>query len=97
MRRGLKALKEIKKYQCGTELLLRMLPFQRVVKEIAQEIKADLCSKHSCDGPARIWRGLLSWTPRTGKPLHHTCEAHYKLCLRIYSWQDEFGGYIICL
>ena len=37
MRRGLKALKEIKRYQSGTELLIRRLPFQRVVKEITQE------------------------------------------------------------
>ena len=42
MRRGLKALKEIKKYQSGAELLIRRLPFQRVVKEIAQGIRADL-------------------------------------------------------
>ena len=31
MRRGLKALKEIKKYQSGTKLPIRRLPFQRVV------------------------------------------------------------------
>ena len=42
MRRGLKALKEIKRYQSGTELLIRRLPFQRVIKEIAQGIRADL-------------------------------------------------------
>ena len=32
MRRGLKALKEIRRYQSGTELLIWRLPFQRVVK-----------------------------------------------------------------
>ena len=42
MKRGLKALKEIKKYQSGTELLTRRLPFQRLVMEIAQEIRIDL-------------------------------------------------------
>ena len=36
MRRGLRALKEIRKYQSSTELLIRRLPFQRVVKEIVQ-------------------------------------------------------------
>ena len=41
MRRGLKALKEIKKYQSGTKLLIR-LPFQRLIREIAQGIRADL-------------------------------------------------------
>ena len=42
MRRGIKALNEIKKYQTITDLLIR-LPFQRVVREIAQAIWADLC------------------------------------------------------
>ena len=42
MRQGLKALKEIKKYQRGTEMLIRRLPFQRVVKEIIQKIQGDL-------------------------------------------------------
>ena len=42
MRQGLKALKEIKKYQSGTEMLIRRLPFQRVVKEIVQKVQDDL-------------------------------------------------------
>ena len=42
MRRGLKALKEIMKYQLEAELLKWTLPFQRVVKEIVQEMRADL-------------------------------------------------------
>ena len=42
MRRGLKALKEIKGYQTGMEMLIRRLPIQRVVKEITQGIRADL-------------------------------------------------------
>ena len=41
-RRGLKALQEIKKYQSSTELLIWRLPFQRVVKEIIQNIREDL-------------------------------------------------------
>ena len=36
MRWGLRALKEIKNYQSSTEMLMRRLPFQRVVKEIIQ-------------------------------------------------------------
>ena len=43
MRRGIKALKEIKKYQTSKDLLIRRLPFQRVVREIAQNIRVDLC------------------------------------------------------
>ena len=35
-------LKEIQKYQKSTELLIRRLPFQRLVREIVQEKRADL-------------------------------------------------------
>ena len=35
-RPGTKALKEIRKYQRSTELLIRRLPFSRVVREISQ-------------------------------------------------------------
>ncbi|KAK0577674.1 hypothetical protein LWI29_036878 [Acer saccharum] len=36
------ALREIRKYQKSTELLIRKLPFQRLVREIAQDFKIDL-------------------------------------------------------
>ncbi|XP_051223061.1 histone H3.3-like isoform X2 [Lolium perenne] len=38
-RPGTVALREIHKYQKGTELLIRKLPFQRLVREIAQVFK----------------------------------------------------------
>lgn len=41
-RPGTVALREIRKYQKSTELLIRKLPFQRIVKEIAQEVKQEL-------------------------------------------------------
>ena len=41
-RPGTVALREIRKFQKSTELLLRKLPFQRLVREIAQEYKSDL-------------------------------------------------------
>ena len=41
-RPGAKALKEIRRYQKSTELLIRKLPFQRLVREIAQDFKTDL-------------------------------------------------------
>jgi histone H3 len=41
-RPGTVALREIRKYQKRTDLLLRKAPFQRLVKEIAQEYKNDL-------------------------------------------------------
>lgn len=36
-RPGTKALREIRKYQKSTDLLIRKMPFQRLVREIAQE------------------------------------------------------------
>ena len=39
---GTVALREIRKYQKSTELLIRKLPFQRLVREIAQGFKPDL-------------------------------------------------------
>lgn len=41
-RPGTVALREIRKYQKSTELLIRKLPFQRLVREIAQEFKTGL-------------------------------------------------------
>jgi len=41
-RPGTVALREIRKYQKSTELLIRKLPFQRLVRDIAQEYKTDL-------------------------------------------------------
>jgi len=41
-RPGTVALREIHRYQKSTELLLRKLPFQRLVREIAQDFKMDL-------------------------------------------------------
>ena len=41
-RPGTVALREIRKYQKSTELLIRKLPFQRLVREIAQDFQTDL-------------------------------------------------------
>lgn len=41
-RPGTVALREIRRYQKSTDLLIRKLPFQRLVREIAQEFKNDL-------------------------------------------------------
>jgi histone H3 len=39
---GTVALREIRKYQKSTELLIRKLPFQRLIREIASDFKTDL-------------------------------------------------------
>jgi len=41
-RPGTVALREIRRFQKSTELLIRKLPFQRLVREIASEFKNDL-------------------------------------------------------
>jgi len=41
-RPGTVALREIKRYQRTTDLLMRKLPFMRLVREVAQEYKVDL-------------------------------------------------------
>ncbi len=41
-RPGTVALRQIRQYQKSTELLVRKLPMQRVVREIAQDFKTDL-------------------------------------------------------
>ena len=41
-RPGTVALREIRRYQKATDLLIRKAPFQRLVREIAQDFKSDL-------------------------------------------------------
>jgi histone H3 len=41
-RPGTVALREIRRYQKTTELLIPKLPFSKVVREIAQDVKSDL-------------------------------------------------------
>ena len=36
------ALREIRRYQKSTELLIKKLPFQRLVREISQDFKSDM-------------------------------------------------------
>ena len=39
---GIRALMEIRRYQKTTELLIRKLPFQQLIREIAQDCKSNL-------------------------------------------------------
>ena len=41
-RPGTVALREIRRYQKSTELLIRKAPFLRLVREVAQDFKGDL-------------------------------------------------------
>ncbi|KAM9230766.1 histone H3.3C-like [Dugong dugon] len=53
-RPGTVALWEIKHYQKSTELLLHKLPFQRLVREIAQDFKTDLCFLSTATGALQV-------------------------------------------
>ena len=44
---GTVALREIRRYQKITELLVRKLPFQRLIREIAQEFRTELQLQNS--------------------------------------------------
>lgn len=41
-KKGTVALRSVRRYQKSTELLLRKLPFARLVREVAQDFKTDL-------------------------------------------------------
>ena len=47
---GTVALREIRRYQKSAELLIRRLPFQRLVREVAQDFKHDLRFQSSAIG-----------------------------------------------
>ncbi|KAE8721610.1 histone H3.2 [Hibiscus syriacus] len=85
-RPGTVALREIRKYQKSTELLIRKLPFQRLVREIAQDFKTDLRFQSSAvaalqEAAEAYLVGLFEDT--------NLCAIHTRkgllLCLRIFS------------
>ena len=51
---GTVALREIRRYQKSTELLIKKLPFQRLVREIAQDFKADLRFQSAAIGVLQV-------------------------------------------
>ncbi|KAH7847308.1 hypothetical protein Vadar_024501 [Vaccinium darrowii] len=72
------ALREIRKYQKSTELLIRKLPFQRLVREIAQDFKADLRFQNPepCSvGIAGGSRGIPCWAIGRYQSLRDSCQA----------------------
>lgn len=53
-RPGTVALREIRRFQKSTELLIRKLPFQRLVREIAQDFKTDLRFQSAAVGALQV-------------------------------------------
>ena len=65
-RAGTVALREIRRFQKSTELLIRKLPFQRLVREIAQDFKTDLrFQSHAVLALQVCVRAVLSFAPHT--------------------------------
>ncbi|KAK0412077.1 hypothetical protein QR680_006023 [Steinernema hermaphroditum] len=69
-RPGTVALREIRRYQKSTELLIRKLPFQRLVRGIAQDFKTDLRFQSSA---IRLPRRPL----RRHQPVRHPRQASH--------------------
>jgi len=75
-RPGTVALREIRRYQKSTELLIRKLPFQRLVREIAQDFKTDLRFQSAAIGALQVRPA------HTPKPLPHpTLSMNITICL----------------
>uniref|UniRef100_A0A672KDR2 Histone H3 n=1 Tax=Sinocyclocheilus grahami TaxID=75366 RepID=A0A672KDR2_SINGR len=69
-RPGTVALREIRRYQKSTELLIRKLPFQRLVREIAQDFKTDLRFQSSA-----VMAGGFSYQHQYYKSVHREMVA----------------------
>ena len=77
-RPGTVALREIRRYQKSTELLIRKLPFQRLVREIAQDFNTDLRFQSSAvvGSPGGQW-SLLGRSFRGHQPVCNSRQACY--------------------
>ena len=77
-RPGTVALREIRHYQSTTELLIRKLPFSRLVREIAQDFKTDLRFQPQAIGALQeAAEAYLVRVVRGHKLVRHTCKACY--------------------
>ena len=73
-RPGTVALREIRRYQKSTELLIRKLPFQRLVREIAQDFKTDLRFQSAAIGALQV--SYIFWFAQADKSVavkHSVC------------------------
>lgn len=77
------ALREIRRYQKSTELLIRKLPFQRLVREIAQDFKTDLRFQSAAIGALQVSGTGSSTSP--GWHLAAPSRTCTKACTRLLS------------
>lgn len=97
-RPGTVTLREIRSYQKSTELLIRKLPFQRLVRDIAQDLKTSALPECSywCFAGGK-W-GLSGWPFWRHQPVGYPCQTcnnyakrhpastphTWRMCLRIH-------------
>lgn len=87
-RPGTVALREIRRYQKSTELLIRKLPFQRLVREIAQDFKTDLRFQSAAIGALQVgWFFHLSVVRGVLGAFH--IEGYYLPCCQKISMLNQ--------
>ena len=75
VQRGMQALKEIQKYQKGADLLIRRVPFQRLVREIVQKRKEGLKLQSSAVlALQEASEAFLGGAHGTSKSVCHSCK-----------------------
>ena len=92
-KRGMKALREIKKFQSSTELLIRKLPFQRLIRELIQARQSDL----KVQGLAMKALQEAGYVFLVGLFFEQETSAQYmqsmlRLCCKTSSWPRGLGG-----
>jgi len=65
-RPGTVALREIRKYQKSTDLLIRKRPFQRLVREIAQDHRPDYRWQSAALLAMQVCAGVCGWRAARG-------------------------------
>ncbi len=79
-RPGTVALREIRRYQKSTELLIRKLPFQRLVREIAQDFKTDLRFQSAAIGALQVSSQFNAFAQMS--PNYHIKKYHLHLLVQ---------------
>ena len=87
-RPGTVALREICRYQKSTELLIRRLPFQRLVREIAQDLKGGLNFTSGAFLTLQEAAEAYLKTPTCVPSMPNVLPS----CQRTSSWADTFMG-----
>lgn len=82
------ALREIRRYQKSTELLIRKLPFQRLVREIAQDFKTDLRFQSAAIGALQVSAAGRSTLP--GWQFVWVLEEVAKACIHLLSKRSSY-------